>query len=34
MEGVIHMVDADPGTAVTLVHEEAAGSGRDVPVAA
>jgi two-component sensor histidine kinase len=34
MEGVIHMVDTDPGTAVTLVHEEAAGSGRDVPVAA
>jgi two-component sensor histidine kinase len=34
MEGVIHVVDANPGTAVTLVHEEAAGSSRDIPAAA
>ena len=34
MAGVIHVVDANPGTAVTLVHEEAAGSGRDIPAAA
>jgi two-component sensor histidine kinase len=34
MEGVIHVVDANPGTAVTLVHEGAAGSGRGLPAAA
>jgi two-component sensor histidine kinase len=34
MEGVIYVVDANPGTAVTLVHEEAAGSSRGVPTAA
>jgi two-component sensor histidine kinase len=34
MEGVIHVVDANPGTAVTLVHEKAADSGRSVPPAA
>jgi two-component sensor histidine kinase len=33
MEGVIHVVDANPGTAVTLVHEEGADSGRGVPAA-
>jgi two-component sensor histidine kinase len=34
MAGVIHVVDANPGTAVTLVHEEAAGGDRDIPAAA
>jgi two-component sensor histidine kinase len=34
MEGVIHVVDANPGTAVTLVHEKAADSGRGVTAAA
>jgi two-component sensor histidine kinase len=34
MQGVIHVVDADPGTAVTLVHEEAAAGGRSIPAAA
>ena len=34
MAGVIHIVDANPGTAVTLVHEEAAGGDRDIPAAA
>jgi two-component sensor histidine kinase len=34
MEGVIHVVDANPGTAVTLVHEKAADSGRGVTDAA
>jgi two-component sensor histidine kinase len=34
MEGVIHVVDANPGTAVTLVHEKAADSARGVTAAA
>jgi two-component sensor histidine kinase len=34
MRSVIHVVAANPGTAVTLVHEDAADSGRDVPAAA
>jgi len=34
MQGVIHVVDANPGTAVTLVHEEATASGITVPAAA
>jgi two-component sensor histidine kinase len=34
IEGVIHVVNANPGTAVTLVHEKAADSGRSLPAAA
>jgi two-component sensor histidine kinase len=34
MQGVIHVHDGNPGTVVTLVHDEAADRGGDVPAAA
>jgi two-component sensor histidine kinase len=34
LRGVIRVVDAEPGTTVTVVHDEATGSGSDLPAAA